>query len=185
METPEIRARAEVSTKTAGCNKEGLAFDCRGKEGEIYFHVDLPTEADANFFFDARADVLAVCEYVEKLSAAIRKHRDQRADDRCWLDDLELYAVLDDEVVADNTLPPRELFLANCARYYDRRCKAGDWPAYQQLEALLAAYRAKRAVDGGGGLEKDDGSVTPKRVWAAPEHYEADLLIEKLEGEMQ
>jgi hypothetical protein len=28
------------------------------------------------------------------LEAAIRKHRDQRGDDRCWLDDEELYKVL-------------------------------------------------------------------------------------------
>lgn len=33
-------------------------------------------------------------ERVATLEAAIRKHRDQRGDDRCWLDDEELYAIL-------------------------------------------------------------------------------------------
>lgn len=31
---------------------------------------------------------------VQQLESAIRKHRDQRGDDRCWLDDEELYKVL-------------------------------------------------------------------------------------------
>jgi hypothetical protein len=30
----------------------------------------------------------------EVLAAAIRKHRDQKGDDRCWMDDEELYSVL-------------------------------------------------------------------------------------------
>jgi hypothetical protein len=58
----EIKKLAEQSTPTAGCNREGLAFECRGKEGEAYFHVELPAEADSAFFFDARNDVLALCE---------------------------------------------------------------------------------------------------------------------------
>lgn len=35
-----------------------------------------------------------------KYAAAIRKHRDQRGDDRCWLDDEELYRVLPEGYVA-------------------------------------------------------------------------------------
>lgn len=31
---------------------------------------------------------------VQELEAAIRSHRDQRGDDRCWLDDEKLYKVL-------------------------------------------------------------------------------------------
>jgi hypothetical protein len=76
-----------------------------------------------------------------RLRAAIVKHRSQRADDRCHQDDLELYAALGDGVQADNTMPPREEFLANCARFYDRRCQGGDWPSYQQLEAENARLR--------------------------------------------
>lgn len=73
-------------------------------------------------------------DYINQLEAAIRKHRDQRGDDRCWLDDLELYAVLDDGVVPDNSLPCKEKFLNNCSRYYDNRCQNGNWESYQELQ---------------------------------------------------
>jgi hypothetical protein len=49
------------------------------------------------------------------LQAAIRKHRDERGDDRCWLDDEELYKVLPEGY----TPPPRDtaVELANCERF--------------------------------------------------------------------
>jgi hypothetical protein len=79
----------------------------------------------------------------KRLRDAIAKHRDQRADDRCWLDDLELYQALGDNQLADNSLPPREKFLANCERFYDCRAQAGNWPSYQELEQELAAAHAR------------------------------------------
>jgi hypothetical protein len=33
-------------------------------------------------------------ERIEQLEGAIRKHRDYRGDDRCWMDDDELYSIL-------------------------------------------------------------------------------------------
>lgn len=51
----------------------------------------------------------------KKLLDAIRWHRDQRGDDRCWLDDEQLYMLL-----PEGYLPPlREVAveLANCERY--------------------------------------------------------------------
>lgn len=71
---------------------------------------------------------------LEQLQKAIREHRDQRLDDRCWLDDQKLYAVLGEDVLANNDMPPREKFLANCARFYERRCQGGDWLSYQEVE---------------------------------------------------
>jgi hypothetical protein len=52
---------------------------------------------------------------IEKLRAAIRKHRDQRGDDRCWMDDEELYRVLPEGF----TPPARDtaVELANCERF--------------------------------------------------------------------
>ena len=59
---------------------------------------------------------------LDRLKAAIRKHRDQKDDDRCWMDDQELYAVLGHEgVQADTGLPPRDEFLESCRRFYDQR----------------------------------------------------------------
>ena len=72
-----------------------------------------------------------------ELESAVRKHRDQRGDDRCWLDDQELYKVLGDNDLGNNSLPPKDKFLKNCENYYNKRCKNADWPSYQQLEEKL------------------------------------------------
>lgn len=61
---------------------------------------------------------------IKELEDAIRTHRDQRGDDRCWMDDQQLYAVLGD-TKANTALPPREVFLANCARFYACRQAPG------------------------------------------------------------
>lgn len=56
---------------------------------------------------------------VERLRAAIRKHRDQRGDDRCWMDDEELYAVL-----SEGYTPPKRdtsIELKNCEKYIASR----------------------------------------------------------------
>lgn len=53
---------------------------------------------------------------VQELEAAIRKHRDQKGHDRCWLNDLELYGVLG-EPVGEPCLPPTDEFLSRCREY--------------------------------------------------------------------
>lgn len=57
-----------------------------------------------------------------KLKAAIRHHAVQLDDDRCWLDDQRLYAAagIDSDDV-NTTLPPKDEFLANCARFHASR----------------------------------------------------------------
>lgn len=56
---------------------------------------------------------------VQELEAAIRKHRDYRGDDRCWLDDEELYRVLPEGY----TPPQRDgaVELENCKRFIECR----------------------------------------------------------------
>lgn len=76
----------------------------------------------------------------DRLLAAVCKHHSQRGDDRCWLDDLELYRAAG-LGPADNTLPPEAEFLANCQRFYRNRCRGGDWPSYQQLEEEVRRLR--------------------------------------------
>jgi len=78
-----------------------------------------------------------------ELEAAIRKHRDQRGDDKCWLDDQELYNVLGDGNLGDNSLPAKEKFLNNCANYYEKRCKNANWPSYQELEEKIKTLEAQ------------------------------------------
>lgn len=62
---------------------------------------------------------------IAELEAAIRNHRDQRGDDRCWIDDQELYQVLGD-VKANTALPTKEVFMENCARFHATRQAPGD-----------------------------------------------------------
>ena len=62
---------------------------------------------------------------IMKLRGGIRKHRDQKGDDNCWLDDqFYLYGLLPENMGADPQLPDKELMMVNCSRYYDCR-KAG------------------------------------------------------------
>lgn len=60
---------------------------------------------------------------VARLQAAIRKHRDYRGDDRCWMDDVELYSVLPEGY----TPKTHDTFveLENCKRYIERRHSPG------------------------------------------------------------
>lgn len=59
---------------------------------------------------------------VKQLRNAIRNHRDQRGDDRCWMDDRELYAVLPEGTGdADLRLHGPEEMLENCKRYIASR----------------------------------------------------------------
>lgn len=55
---------------------------------------------------------------VEKLQAAIRKHRDTRGDDRCWLDDEELYSTL-----PEGFIPPVEDSSVELARCQHIQCR--------------------------------------------------------------
>ena len=79
---------------------------------------------------DAMSEKTAKAE-VRRLRVAIRDHRGQRGDDRCWLDDMALYAMLPDGPPDPSitALPPEGEFLANCARYHARRQAPSIGPA--------------------------------------------------------
>lgn len=94
-----------------------------------------------------------------RLTEAIRKHRDQKADDRCWMDDLELYSILGEAVPVDNSVGDKFAMLKNCARFIEQRCTEGIWPTYAQLEkrisnladalrTLLSANKRSRGSEG-------------------------------------
>lgn len=58
-----------------------------------------------------------------KLRSAIRKHRNEKGHDRCWLDDNELYMVLPEKESADTKLPTWQEFSAECKKFYETRQK--------------------------------------------------------------
>jgi hypothetical protein len=82
---------------------------------------------------------------VERLRAAIRRHRDCRGDDRCHADDGELYAALPE----GDTRPARDtaVTLENCARYIECRQTGREYISPQrrieELEAEMAGLRAR------------------------------------------
>lgn len=63
--------------------------------------------------------ILVWKERARELEAAIRKHRAARGHDRCWENDLELYAALHDGVEALPALPPHDEFMTKCEEYYE------------------------------------------------------------------
>jgi hypothetical protein len=68
---------------------------------------------------------------VMKLQDAIRYHRDQKGDDRCWVDDLRLYEILPEGPVGyDPTLPPEDVFLDNCKKF----CRSRQTPVGQPFK---------------------------------------------------
>jgi len=74
-----------------------------------------------------------------KLQNAIRKHRDQRGDDRCWMDDEELYKVLPEGY----TPPARDstVELENCKRYI--ACRHNPSTEYVSPEREIENLKAK------------------------------------------
>lgn len=83
-------------------------------------------------------------ERIEQLEAAIRSHRDQRGDDRCWIDDETLYRVLPEGY----TPPLRDssVELALCAKYIE--CRHNPLTEYvspqrriEELEREVEQYR--------------------------------------------
>jgi hypothetical protein len=75
---------------------------------------------------------------VLELEAAIRKHRDQRGDDRCWMDDEELYKVL-----PEGYNPPERdsaVELANCQKFI--ACRHNPGTKYVSPEREIERLRA-------------------------------------------
>ena len=66
---------------------------------------------------------LALMEEVLHLRRAIRGHRDQCGDDRCWADDDVLYQSLPEGSCPLKAFAPQEkaVLMARCSRYWDTR----------------------------------------------------------------
>ncbi|HLC52149.1 MAG TPA: hypothetical protein VJI98_02800 [Candidatus Nanoarchaeia archaeon] len=67
-------------------------------------------------------DVKQLKQEIIKLHETIRRHRDAKGNDRCWLDDVELYQLLPEGQEAEFTLPEKNEFLKNCEIYWENRC---------------------------------------------------------------
>lgn len=89
---------------------------------------------------------------INELEGAIKKHRAQKADDRCIFDDDELYAVLEDGIKCDRRVGCKADMLKNCERFIENRTEEGGWKSYSDLELehylLEGLLRLGRALYG-------------------------------------
>jgi hypothetical protein len=66
-------------------------------------------------------------EQIKSLREAIRYHRDQKGDDRCWLDDHSVWELLPDAVTEPTSLPAFGEMMKRCTAFYQyRRAEAPD-----------------------------------------------------------
>ncbi len=94
------------------------------------------------------ADIVRVEDELDRLRTAIREHRDQRGDDRCWLDDQRLYHALGegdpDPFDPVSALPPKADFLASCERFWiKRQCPGQEGRALLPDEMTIAELTAE------------------------------------------
>jgi hypothetical protein len=90
--------------------------------------VPMDSDQDADL---AQMDEEQLRAEVKKLRGVIRYHRDQKGDDRCWVDDLRLYEILPEGAEGyDPTLPPEDVFLDNCKRF----CRSRQTPVGQPFK---------------------------------------------------
>ena len=68
--------------------------------------------------------VAAVAREVARLRDGIRAHRSASGHELCWLNDVELWKLIEDDPrYPHDTLPVREEFLTQCRRYHESRLK--------------------------------------------------------------
>jgi hypothetical protein len=106
---------------------------------------------------------------IAELENAIRTHRDARGDDRCWLDDQTLYAVLPEGAKSNTALPPEKTFLANCKRFWTSRQDPNH--AYiSEQERVLKLIASRPCEEIGSGLRCDE-RMGPGTGWNADEEW--------------
>ena len=68
--------------------------------------------------------IAGLADEVRSLRAGIRIHKSQTGHSLCWLNDVELWRLLDsDPAYPHDTLPVRDEFLRQCRAYYESRLK--------------------------------------------------------------
>jgi hypothetical protein len=77
-----------------------------------------------------------------ELRSAVRKHRDEKNQDRCQVDDAELYKYLPENRGADLHVDPPAVFLRGCVNFRFTRC--GNRKRLSILEAVQLALYAWR-----------------------------------------
>ncbi len=146
-------------------------------------------------------------ESIRRARNTIRRHRDQKGDDRCWLDDYFVWSLLPDSPQDPTTLPSFDAGMAECRKFFlYRRADEADivpadaiqdknaWDAdletmneeqlQKTLAALQEAIRAHRDIHDRERTLADDR----KLYTVLPEKIPADFRLpseEEFLGEKQ
>jgi hypothetical protein len=90
---------------------------------------NIPDDSEVDEWLDSRDPLVRrLAQEVRRLRDGIRQHRSQTGHSLCWLNDLELWRLLDtDAAYPHASLPVREEFLENCKRYYASRLEGTPW----------------------------------------------------------
>jgi len=109
-----------------------VSFDCSWGIGGPKRHCSVHVPCMTHRLADTRAEK-------DRLLEAVKDHHQQKADDRCWMDDNKLYAAAG-LPVADVTIESCSAMLKNCERFVELRMlsKEGSWKSYAELESDLA-----------------------------------------------
>lgn len=108
-------------------------------------------------------DIARLLEDYRELVKAVKTHRDQRGDNRCFLDDLELYKNLPDtppDMAEMLKLPPKQEFLKSCERYWAQRqpdsSQGIPYIQHKTMDQLEHCIHQLRMLIGDLHLLKDD-----------------------------
>ena len=99
--------------------------------------MEIDSDVEFMTHFQMKAEIL-------RLRSGVRKHRDQRLDDRCWMDDIELYEVLPEGIepsYVDLRLLPKDVMLRNCEHYIE--CRSASLTPEEAIEK----YKQLKKVD--------------------------------------
>ena len=90
---------------------------------------------------DDNATVRLLAAEVARLRAGIKNHRRATGHELCWLNDVELWKLVEDNPgYPHETLPVAEEFLSQCRRYHESRLKNSP---YAEPQARTTVKKTK------------------------------------------
>ncbi|MBP7134148.1 hypothetical protein KBA73_02940 [Patescibacteria group bacterium] len=135
-------------------------------------------------------------QQIKLLRAAIRYHRDQKGDDRCWVDDYLLWKLLSDTPSEPTALPPFEEMMKACRAFYlyrrtdeadlqpaDANVDSATWDQDLEQMTLSAAERERETIESSIRIHRDiqgrDRTVEDDRLLyrVLPEKMVADFRL--------
>ncbi len=101
----------------------------------------LPDEEIARLSSDSNDTVRLLAAEIGRLRAGIRQHQSATGHELCWLNDVELWKLVDDNsAYPHETLPVAEEFLSQCRRYHESRLKNSP---YAEPQARVTVKKAE------------------------------------------